>query len=142
MVVAQFFGAKRMKEMKTAVSTTFIASGVLCAVLMVAGLLLDEKMLLLINTPAEVMADSALYLRIYIFGLPFVFFYNVATGIFSALGDSKTPFYFLAASSLSNIGADILFVTAFKMGVAGVAWQLSYARALVAYWRWYLFLQG
>ena len=68
------------------------------------------------------MADSALYLRIYIFGLPFVFFYNVATGIFSALGDSKTPFYFLAASSLSNIGADILFVTAFKMGVAGVAW--------------------
>ena len=121
-VVAQFFGAKRMKDMKTAVSTTFIASGVLCAVLMVAGLLLDEKMLLLINTPAEVMADSALYLRIYIFGLPFVFFYNVATGIFSALGDSKTPFYFLAASSLSNIGADILFVTAFKMGVAGVAW--------------------
>ena len=112
-VVAQIFGAKRMKEMKTAVSTTFIASGVLCAVLMVAGLLLDEKMLLLINTPAEVMADSALYLRIYIFGLPFVFFYNVATGIFSALGDSKTPFYFLAASSLSNIGADILFVTAF-----------------------------
>ena len=121
-VIAQFFGAKRMKDMKTAVSTTFIASGVLCAVLMVAGLLLDEKMLLLINTPAEVMADSALYLRIYIFGLPFVFFYNVATGIFSALGDSKTPFYFLAASSLSNIGADILFVTAFKMGVAGVAW--------------------
>ena len=54
MVVAQFFGAKRMKDMKTAVSTTFIASGVLCAVLMVAGLLLDEKMLLLINTPAEV----------------------------------------------------------------------------------------
>ena len=52
-VIAQFFGAKRMKDMKTAVSTTFIASGVLCAVLMVAGLLLDEKMLLLINTPAE-----------------------------------------------------------------------------------------
>ena len=121
-VVAQFFGAKRMKDMKTAVSTTFIASGVLCAVLMVAGLLLDEKMLLLINTPAEVMADSALYLRIYIFGLPFVFFYNVATGIFSALGDSKTPFIFLAASSTSNIFMDILFVTAFKMGVAGVAW--------------------
>lgn len=51
-----------------------------------------------------------------------MFYYNVATGIFSALGDSKTPFYFLAASSLSNIGMDILFVTAFDMGVAGVAW--------------------
>ena len=121
-VIAQFFGAKRMKDMKTAVSTTFIASGVLCAVLMVAGLLLDEKMLLLINTPAEVMADSALYLRIYIFGLPFVFFYNVATGIFSALGDSKTPFYFLAVSSIANIFVDILFVRDFHMGVPGVAW--------------------
>ena len=51
-----------------------------------------------------------------------MFFYNVATGIFSALGDSKTPFIFLAASSTSNIFMDILFVTAFKMGVAGVAW--------------------
>ena len=55
-------------------------------------------------------------------GLPFVFFYNVATGIFSALGDSKTPFWFLACSSLSNIFVDILFVTTFQMGVAGVAW--------------------
>ena len=52
----------------------------------------------------------------------FVFFYNIATGIFSALGDSKTPFYFLAVSSTSNIAVDILFVKAFHMGIAGVAW--------------------
>ena len=77
---------------------------------------------LLINTPDEIMKDSQLYLNIYICGLPFVFFYNVATGIFSALGDSKTPFFFLMASSLSNIAVDILFVTAFGMGVDGVAW--------------------
>ena len=68
------------------------------------------------------MADSLLYLRIYIWGLPFVFYYNIATGIFSALGDSKTPFYFLAVSSLANIAMDILFVAKFAMGVAGVAW--------------------
>ena len=55
-------------------------------------------------------------------GLPFVFYYNVSTGIFSALGDSKTPFIFLVVSSTANIGMDILFVTAFQMGVAGVAW--------------------
>lgn len=121
-IVAQLFGAKRLADMKTAVSTTFLASGVLCAILMAAGLPLCNELLSLINTPVEVMEDSALYLHIYIYGLPFVFFYNVATGIFSALGDSKTPFYFLAASSLSNIGADILFVTVFNMGVAGVAW--------------------
>lgn len=51
-----------------------------------------------------------------------MFFYNISTGIFSALGDSKTPFIFLAVSSLTNIAMDILFVTAFQMGVAGVAW--------------------
>ena len=89
---------------------------------MAVGTLFCDGLLRLIKTPEEVFADSKLYLDIYILGLPFVFLYNVATGIFSALGDSKTPFIFLACSSLSNIGVDILFVTAFDMGVAGVAW--------------------
>ena len=121
-IVSQFFGAKNYRDLKTSVYTTLIASGVLCVLLMAAGLGFCESLLRLINTPDNVMADSMLYLRIYCLGLPFVFYYNVATGIFSALGDSKTPFIFLAVSSTSNIGMDILFVTAFKMGVAGVAW--------------------
>ncbi len=121
-IVSQLFGARKLGEMKTAVYTTFISSAVVCAALMLAGTLGCDGLLRLINTPENVFADSKLYLDIYILGLPFVFFYNVATGIFSALGDSKTPFIFLAASSTSNIFMDILFVTAFKMGVAGVAW--------------------
>lgn len=121
-VVSQLFGAKEIGQLKTAVYTTFIASGVLCAALMVFGMLCSDALLKAINTPSEVMADSELYLDIYILGLPFLFFYNVSTGIFSALGDSRTPFLFLAASSLSNIFMDILFVAAFDMGVAGVAW--------------------
>ena len=121
-IVSQLFGAKKFRDMKTAVYTTIIASGVLCAVLMAGGWLLGSTLLHLINTPLNVMADSKLYLDIYILGLPFMFYYNVATGIFSALGDSKTPFIFLACSSSVNIGMDILFVTAFRMGVAGVAW--------------------
>ena len=121
-IVSQLFGAKQYSEMKTAVYTTLIAGAVLCAVLMAGGLALCRSLLELINTPAEILDDSMLYLNIYILGLPFLFFYNIATGIFSALGDSKTPFIFLAASSTSNIAVDILFVTAFKMGVAGVAW--------------------
>ena len=120
-VVSKFFGAKKYSEMKTAVSTTMISSAVLCGLLMVAGMASCEKLLLLIHTPEILMPDSSLYLDIYIWGLPFVFFYNIATGIFSALGDSKTPFYFLAVSSLSNIAVDVLFVTTFQMGVAGVA---------------------
>ena len=121
-ITAQLFGAKNYKEMKTAVYTTLIAGGVLCVVLMAVGVIFCTDLLCLINTPYNVLADSKLYLDIYILGVPVVFYYNIATGIFSALGDSKTPFIFLACSSLSNIGMDILFVTAFKMGVAGVAW--------------------
>ncbi len=121
-IVSQLFGARRHRELKTAVSTTLIAGGVLCLALMAGGMLLCSSLLHLIHTPENVMADSRLYLDIYILGLPFVFYYNIATGVFSALGDSKTPFIFLAISSTANIAVDILFVTAFRMGVAGVAW--------------------
>ena len=121
-LAAQLFGAKRYKDLKSAVYTALIASSIICVLLMAVGTLFCDGLLRLIKTPEEVFADSKLYLDIYILGLPFVFLYNVATGIFSALGDSKTPFIFLACSSLSNIGVDILFVTAFDMGVAGVAW--------------------
>ena len=121
-VVSTFFGAGQYGKVKTTVSTAMLASGLTCLLLMALGLLGGAELLRLIHTPAELMADSLLYLRIYVLGLPFVFFYNLATGIFSALGDSRTPFRFLAASSLSNIGVDVLFVAVFRMGVAGVAW--------------------
>lgn len=121
-VVSQLFGAKRYSELKTAVYTTMIAGGALCLLLMAGGTLFCDALLRLINTPTGIFAASRLYLEIYIWGLPFVFFYNISAGIFSALGDSKTPFVFLACSSIANIAVDILFVSAFKMGVAGVAW--------------------
>ena len=125
-IASQLFGAKRFGKMKTAVFTALIATGVLCAVLMALGFGFSRQLLEWIHTPADILADSGLYLDIYILGLPFVFFYNVSTGIFSAMGDSKTPFYFLAVSSVANIGMDILFTTAlstvFTRGVDGVAW--------------------
>lgn len=121
-VVSQFFGAKDFKNMKTSVYTALTASAVLCAALMAFGFLSCDLMLRLMKTQKEIFDDSALYLNIYILGLPFLFFYNIATGIFSALGDSKTPFLFLAASSTANILADILFVKTFSMGIAGTAW--------------------
>lgn len=121
-IISKLFGAKNFNEMKTATYTAIISSGVLCMLLMLFGLIFTTDLLNLINTPDNIFADSKLYLDIYILGLPFMFLYNVSTGIFSALGDSKTPFIFLACSSTANIGVDILFVTAFKMGVAGVAW--------------------
>ena len=116
-IVSQLFGMKQYGDLKTAVYTTLIAGGVLCALLIAAGTAFCSNLLAWIHTPDNVFADSKLYLDIYILGLPFVFYYNIATGIFSALGDSKTPFLFLACSSLTNIAVDILFVTAFSMEI-------------------------
>ncbi len=121
-VVSQLFGAKDYRQVKTAVFTAMLMTGAVCLVLMVFGLAGCRGLLALLHTPQEAMADSALYLKIYVLGLPFMFFYNVATGTFAALGDSRTPFLFLALSSMANIGMDVLFVTAFGMGVDGVAW--------------------
>lgn len=121
-IVSQLFGAKKYEDMKSAVYTAMIASAVLCVLLMVVGVVGGNRLLRLIKTPEDIFGDSKLYLDIYVIGLPFLFFYNIATGIFSALGDSKTPFLFLAVSSTANIIVDIVFVKCFGMGVAGVAW--------------------
>ena len=121
-IVSRYFGAKENHNVRTAVHTTLVSGGILCLVLMAAGFSGSRGLLHLIQTPEEIMADSRLYLNIYIAGLPFLFFYNIATGIFSAMGDSKTPFLFLAFSSTANIVADYLFVRFLHMGVAGVAW--------------------
>lgn len=120
--VSGFFGAKDYNRMKSAVYTAMLATGIVCACMMVSGLVFSDSLLQWIKTPEEVLAGSKQYLDIYLWGLPFLFFYNLSTGIFSALGDSRTPFVFLVISSLSNIVLDILFVTAFQMGVSGVAW--------------------
>ena len=117
-IVSQFFGAKDYANMKTAVYTALTASGVLCALLMAFGLSANEALLHLMKTQEEILKDSALYLNIYIYGLPFLFFYNIATGIFSALGDSKTPFLFLAFSSTANILTDLLFVKTLQMSIS------------------------
>lgn len=121
-ITSRYFGSKDYSLMKTAVNTAMLSSAIVCITLMLIGTIGGEILLQLIKTPSELFADSKLYLDIYVYGLPFVFFYNLATGIFSAMGDSKTPFYFLAISSLSNIAVDILFVKQFQMGVAGIAW--------------------
>ena len=121
-LVSRLFGAKEFKRLKTSVTTSISATVVCFILLMVFGLGLGEKILLLINTPSSLMEQSWTYLEIYLYGLPFLFLYNLSTGIFSGLGDSRTPFIFLAFSSTANIFMDIYFVAGLNMGVAGVAW--------------------
>ena len=129
-VISQLFGAKRYSRMKTAVSTTFLAATVLSVALTAAGLLGSRSLMEMIQTPENIFADGDLYLRIYIGGFLFLFLYNVATGIFTSLGDSKTPLYFLIGSSLGNILLDYWFVAGFHWGVAGVAWATFIAQGI------------
>lgn len=129
-VISQFFGGRKYREMKTAVTTTFIASFTLSAVLTVLGLIFCHPMMELIQTPENIFQDAALYLKIYIGGLIFLFLYNICTGMFNALGDSKTPLYFLIGSSVGNIILDLVFVICFHMGVAGVAWATFLAQGI------------
>lgn len=129
-LISQLFGGRKLREMKTAVTTTFLSSLALSLILTVLGLVLTEPLMYMIDTPANVFADAALYLRIYVGGLTFLFLYNVCTGIFNALGDSRTPLYFLIGSSVGNIVLDLIFVINFHWGVAGVAWATFIAQGI------------
>lgn len=129
-VISQLFGGKQYKKMKTAVSTTLIASVVLSAVLTAAGLLGVNALMRMIKTPENIFSDGALYLGIYIGGFLFLFLYNICAGIFQSLGDSKTPLYFLIGSSVGNVLLDLLFVAVFHWGVAGVAWATFLAQGI------------
>lgn len=140
-VISQLFGAKAYRKMKTAVFTTLSAGLLLSAVLTAVGLFTTPAMMRMIQTPDNIFMDGALYLRIYIGGFIFLFLYNVTTGMFNSMGDSRTPLYFLIGSSIGNILLDLLFVAVFHWGVAGVAWATFLAQgaacvlALLAFWR-------
>lgn len=121
-VISTLFGAKDYKQMKTAVFTSLISTGVLAVVLTAVGYFTSGMFLRMLGTDETIFQDSQTYLNIYVFGLLFLFVYNICTGIFTALGDGNTPLYFLIGSSLGNIAMDLLFVAVFKMGVAGTAW--------------------
>ena len=89
-VISNLFGAREYTRMKTAVSTTLLASLALSVVLTGAGLVGTRALMRMVNTPDNIFEDGALYLAIYVGGFTFLFLYNVATGIFTALGDSRT----------------------------------------------------
>ncbi len=131
-VVSQLFGAKRIHEMKSTISTAIISLSVLGLIIMALGSLLSGPLLQLLGTDPDIMADSRLYLRIYFGGAVFLFLYNTLNGIYNAQGDSKTPLVFLMISSLTNIVLDLVFVIRFEMGVAGVAWATLIAQGMCA----------
>lgn len=127
-VVARIFGSKDYTHTRTAISTTVIAAVISSVLLTATGFFISTPVLNLLNTPANIFEDSALYLNIYIGGFIFLFLYNIANAIFVSVGDSKTPLVFLICSSVGNIILDYVFVAVFHWGVAGVAWATFIAQ--------------
>lgn len=131
-LVSQLFGAKRFLRLKSAVSTSLLSTLVVSALLALVGALTTDMMMSALQTPDNVFADGSLYLRVYMYGLIFLFLYNVCTGVFNAMGDSRTPLVLLVLSSVANIALDLLFVAVYGWGVAGVAWATFIAQGIAS----------
>lgn len=131
-IISQYFGSKKIKAMKSAVYTSLVTALVVAAVLTILGIIFSSFMLSALNTPENIFAGAKTYLDIYIFGLFSLVIYNICTGVFAALGDSKTPLYFLVCSSIGNVFLDIFMVVSLDMGIAGLAWATFIAQSIAA----------
>ena len=129
-VISQVYGARDYAKMKRVFSTGFIFIICLSICLGIFGVIITKPVLHLLNTPENIMPNSAKYLSIMFMGMPFQFVYNMYASVLRAVGDSKTPLYFLIVAALTNIVLDIVFVATFGMGVAGVAWATLLSQAL------------
>ena len=130
--IAQFVGAKDRQKANEGLHNAYaiaVAGGI---ILTIAGILLTPFLLNLMNTPADTMQDSAVYLRIYFGGILFVLIYNMGASILRATGDSRRPLYYLIVCCLINIVLDLLFVVVFHLGVMGVAIATLIAQAVSA----------
>ncbi|MDC4241388.1 MATE family efflux transporter [Clostridium tertium] len=121
-LVSQKFGAKDEEGLKKAVASALVLSLIATGVVTLVSVLLAKPMLHLMNTPDNIIDDANAYIIIIYAGTIATVVYNIIAGILRALGDSKTPLYFLIVASILNIVLDIIFIVNFSMGVAGAAW--------------------
>lgn len=131
-IIGQLFGAKDMGKLKSAVSTSVIAMTALGFVLTVLGVVLAGPLMRLLNARDDLLVNARTYLAIYSVGVLFMMAYNTAAAIFTGLGDSKTPLYFLLGSSVLNVVLDMIAVGPMGLGVAGAAWATVISQVCAA----------
>lgn len=131
-IISRCFGAKDEEGVDEAIHTTVIFSLAAGVVLTILGVIFTPMILLWMGTPENVLPNSVTYFRIYCMGLSGMVLYNTTNGIFNALGDSKHPLYYLIISSVANVLLDLLFVGAFRWGVAGAALATAMGQFLSA----------
>lgn len=131
-VIAQFYGAKDTKNVSKAVHTSFalsLASGI---VMTIFGVFFSKVCLNLIGVPSEILNDSSLYMRLYFTGMIPAVLYNIGAGILRAVGDSRTPLYYLVICCIINVVFDYLFVVNFQLGIKGAAIATVVAQLICA----------
>lgn len=120
-LVAQFYGAQRRKDLEETVHTAMLLAALGGVFLIVLGVALADPLLEMMGTPEDVLPLAALYMKIYFVGMPVTLVYNFGSAILRAVGDTRRPLYFLLTAGIINVVLNLIFVIQFSMGVAGVA---------------------
>jgi len=120
-IIAQYFGARKHKPLSQAIHTSLALSAIFGLVISVSMFFLGKSILTLMRVPDDAFAYSLRYLRIVSWGFVFTMIYNMCTAVFRAIGDSRTPLYFLVVCAILNVGLNVLFVVGLRLDVAGVA---------------------
>ena len=120
-LAAQYYGAGKNKDLSETVHTAVLSSLAFGVALIFAGVALSRPMLELMGTPADVLDQAVLYMRIYFVGMPVMMLYNFGAAILRAVGDTQRPLYFLLLAGVINVILNLVFVIVFHMGVEGVA---------------------
>ena len=120
--VAQCFGAKKPADLRKYVFNGYICSIVFAILLTLASVIFCRRILIIMNTPADIIDHAYNYIVVIFIGIPTVFLYNMVSGVIRSLGDSKTPVVFLVLSSIINVVLDFFLILVCKMGAAGAGW--------------------
>ena len=131
-LVSRYFGARDYSKMKTIVSTSLISFLILSILLGVFGFCFSRSMMSLLQTPADILDEAVLYLRVYFVGFPFLFMYNILSTMFTSIGESKIPLGLLIFSSVLNILMDLWMVAGLGLGVFGAALATLIAQGISA----------
>lgn len=132
-LTSMFMGAGKNERVNKTVHTSIclsIASGLIMTVF---GVIFADKLLILMNTPKEILSLSTLYLRIYFFGMTAMMIYNFGSSVLRSKGDTKRPLYYLTFAGIINVLLNLLFVIVFKMDVAGVALATAISQCISAF---------
>lgn len=131
-LMSEFFGAKRMKELRIQLATTLLSGTILSVLVAVLGILLVHPVLTLLGVPEEIMETTATYVTITFLGAPFTFFYNALSAMLKSVGDSKTPLKFLMFASVLNGILDLILIGGFGFGIVCSATTTVVAEAVSA----------